>query len=161
VKTLSRVLCLAFAFFALHAWASNVAYKCTSAAGEVSFLDKRPSEGCASIEEVRISSSGEALVDETGNPEGSPETLAEQDKKEIAEREKRAKEDCTKRKAELEALRSRAQIVTTNPVTKEKKVLSPEEHQAKIRQWEDYVKTFCNTAPTTPTPAPAATGASQ
>lgn len=157
MKTLSQVLCLVFTFFALHAWASNVAYKCTTTAGEVSFLDKRPSEGCASIEEVRISSSDEAPVDETGNPPGSPESLAEQDKKEIAERERKAKEDCAKRKGELEALRSRAQIVITNPVTKEKKVLSPEEHQAKIRQYEDYVKTFCSAPP----PAATTTGTGQ
>lgn len=159
MKTLSRVLCLAFAFLALQAWGGNIAYKCTTADGEISFLDKRPSEGCASIEEVSISGGAEIPSDAAGVQEGSAETLAEQDKKEIAEREKKAKEDCTKRKAELEALRSRAQIVITNPVTKEKKVLSPEEHQAKIRQYEDYIKTFCS-APAA-VPAGAATGSGQ
>lgn len=154
MKTLLRVLCFAFAIFALQAGASNIAYKCTNAEGEVSFLDKRPSEGCVTIEEVSISGNDAGLADETVN---SAESLAEQDKKEIAEREKRAKEDCTKRKAELEALRSRSQITLTDPITKEKKVLSPEEHQTKIHQYEEYVKTFCGA----PAPAATATGASQ
>lgn len=154
MKTLSRFLCLAFALFTLQAWAANVAYKCTTEAGEISFLDKKPTEGCATIEVVNISD-GTPATDVTATPD--TDAQAEQDKKEIAERGKKAKEDCARRKTELETLRARTQIVISDPITKEKKVLSPEEHQAKIRQYEEYVKTFCsggtaeaNTKVTTP-----------
>jgi len=129
---------LALTFFTLHAWAANVAYKCTAVTGEISFLDKKPMEGCASIEVVNISD-GTPATDVT-----ETDDQAEQDKKEIAERTKKAKEECQKRKGELESLRTRSQVVLTNPVTKEKTVLSPEEQQAKIRQYEEYMKTFCN-----------------
>src|SRR5690606_29116912 len=121
--------------------------------GEISFLDKKPTEGCVTIELVNIAD-GTPAVD-TNAVDSGTDDLAEQDKKEIAERAKKAKEDCDRRSAELESLRTRSQVVLTDPVTKEKTVLSPEEHQAKIRQWEDYVKTFCSGGKTaTGTPPP-------
>jgi len=150
VKTLSCFLCLAVTLFTSHAWAANVAYKCTTATGEISFLDKKPTEGCAIIEVVNIGDGTPAMdVTDTNNTDD----LAEKDKKEIAERTKKAKEDCERRRMELESLRTRSQVVLTDPVTKEKTVLSPEEHQAKIRQYEDYLKTFCsgNTSATSST----------
>lgn len=154
MKTLSHFLCLALTFFTLHAWAANVAYKCTTVTGEVSFLDKKPTEGCATIEAVNISD-GTPATDVTETNETDDQ--AEQDKKEIAERTQKAKEECQKRKAELESLRTRSQIVLTNPVTKERTVLSPEEQQAKIRQYEEYIKVFCSA----PAPSTDTTGAAQ
>lgn len=153
MKILSRFLCLTFTLFTLHAWAANVAYKCTTSSGEISFLDKKPTEGCATIEVVNIYD-GTPVTDVTETED--TDTQAEQDKKEIAERSKKAKEDCQKRTSELDSLRTRSQVVITDPITKEKTVLSPEEHQAKIRQYEEYIKTFCSGATTgTSTTTPA------
>jgi hypothetical protein len=144
VKILSRFLCLAFTLLTLQAWAANVAYKCTTADGDISFLDKRPTDGCATIEVVNIGDGGPAT--DVTSSEGTDEQ-AMQDKKEIAERVKKAQEDCARRKTELETLRIRTQIVIMDPVTQEKKTLSPEEQQNKIRQYEEYLKIYCSSAP--------------
>lgn len=141
MKMLSRLFCLVFVLFTVHAWAGNVAYKCTTVLGEIKFLDKKPIEGCATIEVVNISEG--VSSNSNGDLEDPLTAQAEQDKKDIAAREIKAKEECSKRKGELEILRSRSQVMITDSVTGEKKALSQEEHQTKIRQYEEYIATLC------------------
>lgn len=148
MKRIFQLLALTASLFTLPAFAASIAYKCTSETGEISFLDKKPTEGCVTIETVTIggagggvdsldpSNTGEASTDDTSN-------LTEQDQKEIAERKKKVQEDCAKRESDLNALRTRTQVIMTDPVTKQKKTLTPEEHQAKIREYEEYMKNSC------------------
>lgn len=124
--------------------AGKLAYKCTNDAGEVSFLDKRPTEGCVTIETVNITDTGTAAAAEPADD------LAAQDQKDMAEREARAQEECQKRKSELDILRTRSKIIINDPATGEKRAMTQEEHQDKLRKYEEYVKILCEGK----TPAP-------
>ena len=132
----SFIACL----WAAQATASDTAYKCTTATGAVSFLDKKPTSGCASIELVNIADGTTVDPSQVENEEKSAQ---EKDKEEIAAREQKAKEECIQRGKELEALRNKPRVVITDPKTGEKRTLSPEEHQAKIGEYERYLQVVC------------------
>jgi len=145
VKRIFHLLALTASLFTLPTFSANIAYKCTSETGQISFLDKKPTEGCATIETMMIGGADASDASNTDSASADDaSSLATQDQKEIAERKKKAKEECAKREGELKILRTRTQVIMSDPITKEKKALSPEEHQAKIREYEEYMKNSCS-----------------
>jgi len=127
-------------------FAATEAYKCTAEDGKVSYLDKKPTEGCVTIEVVHINvgkGSSSTQGGHTGQGEKADGSGEAQFEKEVAERKQKAEEACDNQRKNLEKLRNNAHIMIKDE-NGEEKMLSAEEHQGKIDQIEKYLQDFCS-----------------
>lgn len=126
-----------------YALAETEAFKCTEADGKISYLDTRPATGCTTIEVVRINvGKGSAPTQKEGGITSKDSEADPTYSKEVAEREKKAKEMCKSQQSNLEALKNNARIRIKDEKGEER-ILSVEEHTEKLKELEKYIADFC------------------
>jgi hypothetical protein len=143
VKKLISLLCFLFVSLNSAQTLANTkeAYKCTAEDGSISFLDKRPTEGCVKIDVVRISSGS------YGPEQMTPEQLAAEEAKQMKEMEEKrraqAKEICDKAKYQLDQLINTPILTIKDPDTGIERPMQEDERQSRMKQTQEFIDVSC------------------
>lgn len=133
-------LCLGLATGSL---AGETYFKCTKANKEVSYTENKPTTGCETVEEVKVST-GRGVV---GNAQQTSITPKEETKKpEIAgveDRKAAVSENCEIQRANLATMRNTASV-SEKDAQGNIKPLSAEEIEQRIANAEKYLQDFCS-----------------
>ncbi len=135
---------LAFLLVPASALATDT-YKCTAEDGSISYWDKKPTSGCASVELVKIhvgrGTAGEA-EDGTALSE-QDKKVAKEREKQMKEREEQAKQVCDQKSQNLSVLKNKSRVRIKDADGNER-IMTPEEHQSKIEEIDQYLKDYCS-----------------
>ena len=142
MKFLQTILLLAIGLFASSSLYAAQAWKCTAEDGSISFLDKKPSEGCATVEVIDTHVGRGKPADYQAGMNEEDRKVQEERDKQIAERDEKAKQVCEGKKNNLDVLQKKSRVKVKGEDGQDK-LLSQEEHQAMIDDIKQYLSEYC------------------